>query len=158
KPNVTMRTFTVGSAVVFDLVSPAAPAAAGTVPPRGLTPVSVPPAAPTPPAGAQAVTVRSADHGDYFRLAFDWPQKTGYKVERRGDRVAIVFDAAANIDVNALNQRLPAANRPAAILTENGKTTITIPMATQLMAKDFASGNTIAVDLTNAPVMQSAKP
>lgn len=160
RPNITMRTFTVGSAVVLDLVSPQAPTSAAATPnnaaarapatapaaARAQAPVSVP-----PPANATPVAVRTGAHPDYFRVAFDWPSKTGYKVERRGDRVAVVFDGAAGIDIAALNQKLPAANRPAVTLQENGKTTVTFPIAPQMLVKDLASANTIAIDLTTQP-------
>ncbi|MHB1205219.1 MAG: tetratricopeptide repeat protein, partial [Rhodospirillaceae bacterium] len=135
KPNVTMRTFTVGQAVVVDLVGPLTPAQiaaarAQSTPP--LTPTSLNPQAATPrPSAApvvgtgRAVTTRTGDHGDYFRIALDWPDKSTYRVERRGDRVAITFDTPASINVAELNGRLPAANRPAAALIENGKLVLT---------------------------------
>ncbi len=161
KPNITMRTFTVGQAVVVDLVTGLTPAQAAqaraqSVPP--LTPTSLNPQAPTPSAPAapvvgsgRAVTLRTGDHGDYFRLALDWPDKTTYRIERRGDRVAITFDTPASINVAQLNGRLPAANRPAAALIENGKLVLTIPQSAQFAVKDFATGNTIAIDLTQTP-------
>jgi tetratricopeptide (TPR) repeat protein len=160
RPNVTMRTFTVGSAVVVDLVSPQAAAAAkpGTPavagPPRPILPGQTTPAATPAPAPAQqasAVTVRTGAHPDYFRVAFDWPARTAYKVERRNDRIAVMFGAPAAIDIAGLNQRLPLANRPAVLLQENGNTTVTFPLAPQFMARDFATANTIAIDLTGAP-------
>jgi tetratricopeptide (TPR) repeat protein len=148
RANVTMRTFTVGSAVVVDLVGPEAATASV---PRPLGPAVVGSATPAPAPSTGAVTVRTGAHPDYFRVAFDWPQRTTYKIERRGDRVAVVFDSAAAIDVAALNQRLPATNRPAVILQEGGKTVITFPLAPQLTVRDFASANTVAIDLTTTP-------
>ncbi len=170
KPNVTMRTFTVGQAVVVDLVTAltpqqAAAARAQSTPP--LTPTSLNPQAPTPStAGSaapvvgtgRAVTLRTGDHGDYFRLALDWPDRSTYRVERRGDRVAITFDSPASINVAQLNARLPAANRPAAALIENGKLVLTIPQGAQFAVRDFATGNTIAIDLTRSPVVPGAAP
>ena len=156
KPNVTMRTFTVGNAVVIDLVAPST-AAAPPGPPRQITtPTPTAPSAALAPVSGKPITVRTGAHPDYFRIAFDWPTRTGYRVERRGDRIAVVFDSAANIDIAALNQKLPPVNRPAAVLQENGRTTVTIPMSAQLAVKDFASDNTVAIDLTNTPATQSA--
>ena len=137
KPNVTMRTFTVGQAVVVDLVTGLTPQQrAQSTPP--LTPTSLNPQAPTPATPAapvvgsgRAVTLRTGDHGDYFRLALDWPDKTAYRIERRGDRIAITFDTPASINVAQLNGRLPAANRPAAALIENGKLALTIAKTAQ---------------------------
>jgi tetratricopeptide (TPR) repeat protein len=163
RPNITMRTFTVGSAVVVDLVNPQAPASQAAAAPRAITPNGTPngpqaAAAAAPPAGARLVTLRTGAHTDYFRVAFDWPQRTGYKIERRGDRVAVMFDAPAAIDIASLNQRLPTANRPAVVLQESGRTTVTFPLAPQLMVRDFANGNTIAVDLTTTPTQTAEKP
>jgi tetratricopeptide (TPR) repeat protein len=161
RPNITMRTFTVGTAVVVDLVSPQAAQAASPSAPRTLTPggaatpgaqASAGQAKPAAPAGpAAAVTVRTGAHPDYFRVAFDWPARTGYKIERRGDRVALMFDAPGAIDIAALNQRLPPANRPAVVLQENGRTTVTFPLAPQFLTRDLATANTIALDLTTTP-------
>ena len=168
KPNITMRTFTVGQAVVVDLVAgltpqQAAAARAQSVPP--LTPTSLNPQAPTPSTPAapvvgtgRAVGLRTGDHGDYFRLALDWPDKTAYRIERRGDRIAITFDTPASINVAQLNGRLPAANRPAAALIENGKLVLTIPQAAQFAVRDFATGNTIAIDLTRSPAAPGQNP
>lgn len=170
KPNITMRTFTVGQAVVVDLVTgltpqQAAQARAQSTPP--LTPTSLNPQAPTPSTAApsapvvgsgRAVTLRTGDHGDYFRLALDWPDKTTYRIERRGDRIAITFDTPASINVAQLNGRLPAANRPAAALIENGKLVLTLPQASQFAVRDFATGNTIAIDLTRTPAAPGQNP
>jgi len=157
KPNVTMRTFTVGNAVVVDLVGPAPAQQPPVGQPRSITtPTPGAPQAVSPAVAGRPITVRTGTHPDYFRIAFDWPTRTGYRVERRGERVAIMFDGTGNIDVAALNQKLPPVNRPAAVLQENGRTTVTIPLAAQLAVKDFASDNTIAIDLTNGPATQAA--
>jgi tetratricopeptide (TPR) repeat protein len=162
RPNITMRTFAVGSAVVLDLVSPQAAQTPGSAPaaPRPITSAASASAANTPvpqvPAGAKTVTVRTGAHPDYFRVAFDWPDKTGYKIERRGDRVAVAFDGAAAVDIAALNQKLPAANRPAVILQENGRTTVTFPLSPQMLVRDFTNANTIAIDLTTTPTKEAA--
>ena len=168
KPNITMRTFTVGQAVVVDLVTgltpqQAAQARAQSVP--QLTPTSLNPQAPTPTApsapvvgNGRAVGVRTGDHGDYFRLALDWPDKTTYRIERRGERIAVTFDTPATINVAQLNGRLPAANRPAAALIENGKLVLTIPQAAQFAVRDFTTGNTIAIDLTRTPATSAQNP
>ena len=174
KANVTMRTFTVGQAVVVDLVGPQTQAQAQAPkapPPQGqvrvpaLTPTSIGPTGSTPrptPApvvgSGKPVVFRTGDHGDYFRVAFDWPEKTTYKVERRGERVAVIFDTPASIDVAQLNARMPAANRPAAAALEDGKLVITFAQGSQFAVKDFASGDTIAIDLITTPAAAGAAP
>ncbi len=156
RPNVTMRTFTVGSAVVIDLV-PGAPQTANAAKPATAKPLPSMPA----PAGASNVTVRTGQHPAYFRVAFDWLQRPAYKVERRGENVAVVFQGVGAINIGTLNQRLPAANRGASVTYDGGQTVLTIPHASALAVNDLVTGNTIAVDLTNAPASQqaaSAKP
>ncbi|MGE4065009.1 MAG: tetratricopeptide repeat protein [Rhodospirillaceae bacterium] len=153
RPGVTMRTFTVGSAVVIDLVSAAPQTAAAK--PQGTKPAATP-----VPGGT--VVVRTGQHPTYFRIAFDWPQRPAYKVERRGESVAVVFQGSGNINIAALNQRLPAANKGATVSVEGGQTTVIIPHASALAVNDLTTGNTIALDLTNAPAGQqtssAAKP
>ncbi len=145
RPNVTMRTFTVGSAVVVDLV----------LPPSQTTAKAKPAAAkPTAPVAAGNVVVRTGQHPAYFRVAFDWPQRPAYTVERRGESVAVVFRGTGTINIASLNQRLPAANRGATVSTESGQTVVVIPHAAALAVNDLAAGNTIAIDLTNAPASQ----
>ncbi|MGE3333787.1 MAG: tetratricopeptide repeat protein [Rhodospirillaceae bacterium] len=146
RPNVTMRTFTVGSAVVVDLV--AAPAQTAKAKPAA-------PASPNAPAGARAVAVRTGQHPTFFRVAFDWPQsRPGYRVERRGENVAVIFQGTGTINLASLNQRLPAANKGASVSYNNGQTTLIIPHGAALAVNDLATGNTIAIDLTNSPASQ----
>lgn len=154
RPNVTMRTFTVGSAVVVDLIGPPAQtAAAKPAPPTNAS--ANPPANPNAPAGARAVAVRTGQHPAFFRVAFDWPQtRPGYRIERRGETVAIVFQGTGTLNLAGLNQRLPAANKGARVSYDNGQTTLIIPHGSALGVNDLATGNTIAVDLTNAPAPQ----
>lgn len=148
RPNVTMRTFTVGSAVVVDLVGPA--------PANGAKPAAAKPAA-SAPAGSRAVTVRTGQHPTYFRIAFDWPQpRPAYKVERRGESVAVLFQGNGTINVATLNARLPAANRGATVSFENGQTVLVIPHQAALGVNDLVTGNTIAIDLTNTPASSDA--
>ena len=119
KAGVTMRTFTVGQAVVVDLLPAAqaqrpaqAPSPAqvpgSAVKPTAITPPPATTRAATPPPAptgsvivgtGKTVAVRTGDHGDYFRVAFDWPEKTTYKIERRGDRVAVV--GSSRVDLQA---------------------------------------------------------
>ena len=158
RPNVTMRTFTVGSAVVVDLVgppvtapNPAKPAA------KPLAPLNtnIPAGSATAPAGTGTVGIRTGQHPTFFRVAFDWPQsRPAYKIERRGDSVAVVFQGTGAFNMTTLNQRLPAANKGATVSYASGQTTLVIPHAAALAVNDLATGNTIAIDLTNAPADQ----
>lgn len=145
RAGVTMRAYKVGNIVVVDLrggggellqtvAAPASPAAAST-----------------------AVTVRTGTHPGFFRLAFDWPSRVEYHIERRGDRVAVVFAQAATINIDALNRNLPAQNRPAQVVLENGATVVLIPFAEVFAINHFRNANTIAIDLTDKPAPPSAQ-
>ena len=173
RANVTMRTFTVGNAVVVDLTGPqtaqsAAPAAAAPTPllrpgttARG---TATAPAAPTGPAAqarstqprpqappAGSIPVRTGTHPDYFRIVFDWPSPTTFQVERRGDRAAIVFDRTAAIDGAGLARRLPAANAGVTIAQEGDKTVVSIPVPAASNVRSFTNGNSVVFDLMGAP-------
>jgi len=157
RANVNMRTFTVGNAVVIDLTGPA-PAQAAQAQPRPQAPApraqapAPPPAASARPqlATAAPVNVRTGTHPDYFRIVFEWPTATGFRVNRTGDRAEIVFDAAAPIDVTALRGRLPAANRDVTSTVENGRSVVSIPVPAGSEVRNFANGNTVVIDLVNA--------
>ena len=159
RPGVTMRTFTVRNAVIVDLVKSSQTANA----PQPLTPQATPaPSAPTtattPPLGTPNIPVRTGQHPDYFRLAFDWPSQTAYRVERRGDAVAVIFARPASVNAAALNQRLPEANRGASVSATGNETVVTLPLSAQKSTRDFTSGNTIVVDLLDTPPVATPAP
>ncbi|MDX2223543.1 MAG: hypothetical protein SFV21_12385, partial [Rhodospirillaceae bacterium] len=175
RANVTMRTFTVGNAVVVDLTGPTAPVAVApqapspttpsaapallrpAAPPQPAVPTAAPPAA--PPAGpVGAVPVRTGVHPEYFRLVFDWPVSTPFTIERRGDRVAIAFNAAGAIDVDALRRRLPAANNDASVTTENGRTIVSFPLSPDINVRNFTNGNSVVVDLMTTATAAAPQP
>ena len=157
RANVNMRTLTVGNAVVIDLTGPPAPQVAATpTPPRTAPPAAAQPApalASTRPAPTNTapIPVRTGVHPDYFRMAFEWPTATGVKFNRNGDRTDIVFDAAAPIDVAALRNRMPAANRDVSVTVENGKTIVSIPTPAGSELRNFANGKTVVVDIVTKP-------
>jgi hypothetical protein len=152
RAGVSMRTFTVRNAVVVDLVKgeQAASAVASSTPAGAATsPTQL--AAPSAVPGMPTIRVRTGQHPDYFRVAFDWPSQTAYRVERRGDALAVIFSGAAAVDAGALNQRLPVANRGAAVSRDGSDTVVTLPHSAQKPVRDFTSGNTIVVDLLETP-------
>jgi tetratricopeptide (TPR) repeat protein len=167
RANVNMRTFTVGNAVVIDLTGPA-PAQTAQAQPRPPTPAPAPRAeapAPTPAASsrpqlatAAPVNVRTGTHPDYFRMVFEWPSATSFRVNRTGDRAEIVFDAAAPIDVTGLRRSLPAASRDVTSTVENGKSVVSIPVPAGSEVRNFANGNTVVIDLMNALAASTPPP
>jgi hypothetical protein len=176
RPNVTMRTFTVGNAVVIDLTGgqptqaaapPAptatpAPAARPTQPaaprPAANTQANTTPAAPAVPTSSRPqlalsapVPVRTGTHPDYFRIVFEWPTATGFRINRNGNRADIVFDAAAPIDVSGLRSRIPAASRDVTSTVENGRSVVSIPIPAGTELRNFTNGNNIVIDLVSSP-------
>lgn len=152
RAGVSMRTFTVRNVVVVDLVkgeqatgtvATSTPAGAATSPTQLAAPSAVP--------GMPTIRIRTGQHPEYFRVAFDWPSQTAYRVERRGDALAVIFSGAAAVDAGALNQSLPVANRGAAVSRDGNDTVVTLLHSAQKQIRDFTSGNTIVVDLLDTP-------
>jgi len=170
---VQIKTSRSGNAVVIDLSEdksppPAAPAppaattppaarpvaATATVAPPVSTPVAPPAAPPTPaaaPAGpATELMVRGGEHTGFNRLVFDWPKTVGYTVEEAGDKVTVVFDRPANLNVTSLRSALPPdvgflETRPA------GKgTAVVLSLPPGMRVRHFASGPRVALDLVRA--------
>lgn len=178
RANVTMRTFTVGNAVVVDLTGPQPPPQQAqqtppaqqnptalirpAAPARASTPAA-PAAAPAAPQPANtnavvgAIPVRTGTHPDYFRIVFDWPVATAFQVERRGDRAAIVFNRLAAIDQQALARRLPAAHAGVTVGEEAGKIVVSIPVPATQQVRTLANGNSIVVDLMGPPGAPAAQ-
>jgi len=161
RANVTMRTFTVGNAIVIDLSGPPPPQAVAANPtPRAAATapaVQTPLQPPTPSTRGQGpkvapVAVRTGSHPDYFRMVFEWPAPTTFRVNRNGDRAEIVFDGAAPIDVAALRSRLPPGSRDVTSTVENGKSVVSIPVPPGTELRNFANGNTVVVDLVSKPL------
>jgi hypothetical protein len=62
------------------------------------------------PAVAQEVPrvfVRPGIHEDFVRVAFNWPRRVAYTVNRDGDVVEIRFEQPGRLDIAALVRRLP---------------------------------------------------
>lgn len=55
-----------------------------------------------------AIKVRTGHFKNYGRLIFDWPKKTGFTVDRKGEAVSIQFNAPVKIDISALRRELPS--------------------------------------------------
>lgn len=140
---------------------PQRPAAAQTQAPAAPQPTVVTPT----PARAQLPTlppvgVRGGSHPDYFRVVFDWATRPNFRVEKKGDRAEIVFDAAAPIDDGALRKLLPDANKNVSVTVENGKSIVSIPIGFSSDVRSFTNGNAIVIDLVskNQNQQQAAAP
>jgi hypothetical protein len=52
------------------------------------------------PASGPPLGLRIGEHPGFSRLVFDWPSDVAYRIEQRGDRLTIQFDAEAELDVS----------------------------------------------------------
>jgi hypothetical protein len=60
-----------------------------------------PPASAAPP-----VEVRVGDHGEFERVAFEWPEPVEHEVVRQGDELIVAFSRPGRIDVSRIADRL----------------------------------------------------
>jgi hypothetical protein len=56
-------------------------------------------------AAAPDVAVRASDHGEFERVAFEWPEAVDYDVAQRDDRVVIAFGRPGRIDFSRVRDR-----------------------------------------------------
>jgi hypothetical protein len=68
----------------------------------------VAPSPPKPSGGIEAalVAARVGVHQGFERIVFDWPERVGHTITRRGDDLLITFDRAGRIDLSRLPDHL----------------------------------------------------
>ncbi|MBN8197960.1 tetratricopeptide repeat protein [Thalassospira povalilytica] len=161
-----VRAFNVGSNVVLDILDKpqAAPAPTPTPPTRPgpdqtpqITPAPVSPVETvatenTAPAASDAAAnlldVRVGRHPTFYRLVFDWPNRTDYALEGDQGAQTIAFDAPARIDATGLSRRLPEGVRIRQAATNPLDVVIETNPARPL--RHFRSGNKVVVDIMGA--------
>lgn len=147
KGNYAVNTFTLGSAVVIDLMGPAAQKQAAQ---RAQEGPARTPATALPPAGAvdaPLVPVRTGEHPGYQRMVFDFPKKVGYRVDRRGDDAVVTFESPARIDTAALNANLPAPLRGVSARPGSKSLTVTVPVPKGGRVRQFTIGPKVVLDV-----------
>jgi len=100
------------------------------------------------------IVVRHGDHGTFTRLAIDWPRSIGYRVTREGDRIAVTFTAAGNIDLGPARKDLPKELVQIAAVND-GIARIYLTLAPGAKLRDFRLGRTVVLDIMR-PVKQTA--
>jgi hypothetical protein len=104
------------------------------------------------------IVVRQGEHDGFVRLAFDWPRKTGYQIERRDGMVVISFERAAEIDLSAVRKDVPADLLQIAARDE-GIARVYLTMAEGASLRDFRLGGTVVLDIIRpAKITTAAKP
>ncbi|HNB28248.1 MAG TPA: hypothetical protein PLR41_14885, partial [Alphaproteobacteria bacterium] len=138
-----------------DAAPPPAPAPSAASSPATPPPVATPPA---PASAGSKIVVRQGEHPGYIRLAFDWPQKTDYRIERRDGMVVISFARAGAIDVGAVQRDVPGDLLQIAA-REEGIARVYLTMAEGATLRDFRLGSTVVLDIMRpAKKAAAAKP
>ncbi|SDH81376.1 hypothetical protein [Roseospirillum parvum] len=140
------QAFTLGGAVVIDLIGPGGPAEAAS-----------PPAAPPPPvpdldtAAPPPLGVREASHADYHRVVFDWPTPVEYAVREAPDRVEVSFNRPARLDAAALDRRLPPALKGVTASSGDGGLVVSLPRPAGAGVRHLTSGPKVVLDFLGPP-------
>ncbi len=93
--------------------------------------------------------LRVGEHPGFSRLVFDWPSEVAYRIEQRGDRVTIDFDATAELDVSKFEHN--GLDNVYAITSETGEIglRVTLFLTEDWLVRHFRSGTFVAVDVVH---------
>lgn len=139
-----LRDFSMGRAVVVDLMKKA--------------PAAAPAAAPVPaPVPARPVRVRTGEHEGYSRVVFDWPSKVEYRVSKTGGTATITFESPADIDIGRLRTRPPRNVLGASSELRDGRRIVTLTVAETSRVRDSRSGLKVVVDVMAPGTAAAAK-
>ncbi len=166
---LTIRDFVYGNRVIIDLAAINQQGASITQGESRVTKDSAPSAPRLP-----AVTVRGGRHRDYTRFIFDYQQPTRYLIERRGQRLAIIFNRANPLDLRTLGFTKRGFFTPARTQRYADRNEFSIPVSQQNKYRHFLSGTRIILDVlhnvltekdnlpdiigVSAPLVQTAPP
>lgn len=104
--------------------------------------------------GGAKIVVRQGEHPGFVRLAFDWPRKTGYRIERRDGLVVVSFERAAAIDLAAVHKDVPKDLLQIAAREED-IARVYLTLAEGATLRDFRLGSTVVLDILR-PAKQAA--
>ena len=165
-----LRDFSMGRAVVVDLIKQTPAVAQESLPreeappPRRIAAAGPEPAAAPAPARGRPVRVRTGEHEGYSRIVFDWPSKVEYRVSKTGGAATITFESPADVDIGRLRARPPRNVLGASSEIRDGRRTVTLTVAETSRVRDSLSGSKVVVDVmapgTAAPAKKTppAKP
>lgn len=122
-------------------------AASAKLVPEGAAAATIQPGKAAAPAPLPKVSLRAGEHQGYSRLAFDWPKDVPYRIRQSGDRLDLVFDSPATVDLDGAVGDLPS--RLNAIGTDPRPDGVTVHMQTKpdVVVRDFRSGHTVVLDI-----------
>ncbi|MCW9033377.1 MAG: hypothetical protein OQJ97_04090 [Rhodospirillales bacterium] len=154
---IGLRDFDMGRSVVVDLMDDTGEGPEPTPTPKAkaeTSPESAPAKASTK---GPTIGVRSGQHKDYSRLVFDWPTKVDYKLEDKGSTATIEFARGVNLNLKAVNRRLPRNVKGIKASTQDDKTVVTLDVTPGSGFKHFLSGPKVVVDVLNPTAKRIAE-
>lgn len=104
-------------------------------------------ATPVQAAEAPQVGLRFGVYSGYERVAFDWPSRVDYTIERQADRLIIHFGKAARFADGVLRRGKKQRALPATAPGQTGDQ-YTLIVAPTAQIKDFRNRNAIVLDIT----------
>ena len=107
----------------------------------------------TPGFAANLPSPRGADHGDYGRIAFDWPSPVQWTDDVSDDQVVLHFDHPVAGDPSVLIK--PLAQFLTNVLVSTDKKSVTLRLKIPVSVKGFNTAQSTVFDLT--PKAASAK-
>ncbi len=166
-----VRAFNVGSNVVLDILDKPEPqpTPAPTPPVRPAENPQTPQITPAPTAPVETVATSPADdlaqldvrvgrHPTFYRLVFDWPNRTEYALEGPQGTQTVAFGAPARINAADVSRRLPEGVR----IRQDGTNPLDVVIETTppRQLRHFRSGNKVVVDIMGvqrAPATSTAQ-
>lgn len=140
-----------GGARVVQLAEPGAPAR--------LSPAMQEAAPAPPPAPSNAASVSVGLRDDFTRLSFRWPETTTVQPRRNGDRLELVFNRAADLDLSELRAAPPRFVRAIELTSRPGQPVrVTLTLEPGVRQRHFVDGPYTVVDLLapNAESLQAS--
>lgn len=137
------------------LVRPPAPPAIGG---PGRTPAPAPDSRAVARPAPVALPIRVDRRPEFGRLVFEWPSKTGFTVNRRGQKVTIQFDAPAQVDTGALQRSLPRQIEAAAVRPSAAGLALELNVPADAQLRYFHSGSHVMFDVVTRIEQSRAEP
>ncbi len=106
----------------------------------------------------QNVILRTGEHKDFDRLAFDGPRGMAYSVRRDGSSVAIEFGVQAAVNLGPAAKLTRAKDFSFRIDERDGKPKLIVSfsVAADATVKDFISGSSVVIDISRPSAVKTA--
>ena len=95
----------------------------------------------------EKVRLRFAEHSNYTRIVFDWPQTVKYSFNKKGGGVFIQFEKAADLEVSRLKRKPPRLVGEVKTIDSEQSALIAFAVPKTSKVRHFLSGSKVAVVL-----------